>query len=378
MKLNRLSIIFLLLVIAGAIYLWQSNSGVSNREGILKAVPVKSAIYNNYPWKYGTEVLRIIYSYPREQISDNMLFYVEVEIPDEVINYIRLILNNYSMYPDFTKEGLTTPLVFIAKDAITNFEYIPVNIYVLEYTLEGIPKRFLVIANSSEIPRDYNLLIVEFNNPYFESFYDDGPVCINNVGDQFGDWKVVVSRKAYSSDRFCLQYSKSRISLYEFVIDAPTTGELDNRYFLAERSVYIPVENKPLLISWYSDASDPAAYGTRNDAILLGLLLRLKNGTEMLIDLRLPAGEDDIVMFVPDLYQDILSPGVLRCNITISDPSLRGKLIPISLSACGIDLGRDAEAITKIYFGMLYEDVWRWVGFSKVIRLYYFFVGYHN
>jgi len=378
MKANvRLLLIFIALGILG--YFVYMNLLPHSNKDVYKARLVESAIYNNYPWKYNTEVVRVIYSYPRDQIPHNTLFYVELTIPTEVINYIESILNNYSVYPNYTDEGLTTPLVFIARDTGTNFEYIPVNYYVLEYNQRGIPTRLLAIANSSDIPTNYNLVIVEFNNPYFESFYDDGPACINAVGDRFGDWTVVVfSGRRSSVDRFCLQYSTSRVSLYEFLIDAPTMGRDYHRYFLAERTVYIPAENKPLLISWYSDASDPFPYNTRNDAVLLGLLLRLKNGTEMLIDLRLPIGDGDVATSVPDLYQDILPPGVLRCNIVISDPSLRGRVVPISLGACGIDWGRDVEAITKVYFGMFYEDMWGWVGTGKTIRLYYFFVGYHN
>jgi len=349
MRVRKLLLVFLLVV--GVAYLWYNwhSIGTSDQGIKITATPVKSIVYNNYPWLTGTEVVRVIYSYPRHLVNTTY-FFVELEIPDEVVNYLTSLLN--VKYADITpKDGLIIPAIFAAKASYGGFDYARVfNYRVIENTTDGIPKRIVVTLYVGDVPQDYNLLIVEFFRPYHEFFlkipYNTN---IEYVGQVVGDY-LVEKREWGPSIRI------EADSIWSRAIKASAWFIIDPRVTVLSREVYIPIYgNDSLFIK-----ADYACGGQCSVGIAIGLLLVMKDGSRRIVSF-----ED---RQSANYYADVPSAtDIPVCTIAINLREFQSVRALIERN-CGINW-EDISHISRIYLGLncyWYSD----------LALHNFFIGY--
>jgi len=349
MRIKELLLIFLLVV--GAVYLWYNwhSTGTSDQGIKLTATPVKSIVYDYYPWLTGTEVVRVIYSYPRHLVNTTY-FFVELEIPEGVISYLSSLLN--MKYADITlKDSLITPVIFAARDAGGRFDYARIFSYkVVENTTDGIPKRIVVTLYTDDVPQDYNLLIVEFFRPYHEFFLKmPYNTYIEYVGQVVGDY-LVERRDGGPDIRIEADsiWSKA-IRAYAYYVTSPSATVLS-------RDAYIPIySNDSLFIK-----ADYACGRQCNVGIAIGLLLVMKDGSRRIVSFE--DGQST------NYYSGVPSAaGIPVCRIAINLREFQSVRALIERS-CGIDW-RDISHVSRIYLGLncyWYSD----------LALRNFFIGY--
>jgi len=348
MRVDR-ALLLILLLVGSIVFLWYNNAGTSNKEQKFTAIPVKSLVYDYYPWLTDTEIVRIIYSYPR-YLANTTYFFVELEIPDEVINYLASLAN--SKYVNIEpKEGLFNPVIFAAKSVGSSFSYAGIfNYKVVENSTYGIPKKIIVTLSSDNVPIDYNLIIVEFFRPYQGHFYNfQYGISIDRVGQVIGGYRVERRDGGPSVFIGSDEYWAFAIisSAYYFTTPAPV---------VLSRDVYIPVySNDSLFVK-----ADYGNYGQGNVGVAIGLLFVMKDGSKIIASF-----EDGVDV---DYYSGVSSAtGIPVCKIKLDLRKLQSVRAFVERN-CAIDWN-NLDYVSKVYIGInahWYSDI--------VLRN--FFVGY--